>query len=51
VDPTTGKREEESKSFVVRGLIKQTENLNIDNSAVINTDVGNALFHKSGKFD
>jgi len=51
VDPTTVKREEESKSFVVRGLIKQTENLNIDNSAVINTDVGNALFHKSGKFD
>jgi putative ABC transport system permease protein len=51
VDPTTGKRESDSKSFVVRGIIKQTGNPNIDNSAVIGTDVGNALFHKSGKFD
>jgi len=51
VDPTTGKRESDSKSFVVRGIIKQTGNPNIDNSAVIDTDVGNALFHKSGKFD
>ena len=51
VDPTTGKREQESKSFVVRGIIKQTGNPNIDNSAVIDTEVGNALFHKSGKFD
>ena len=51
VDPTTGKRESDSKSFAVRGIIKQTGNPNIDNSAVINTEVGNALFHKSGKFD
>ncbi len=51
VDPTTGKRESDSKSFVVRGIIKQTGNPNIDNSAVIDTEVGNALFHKSGKFD
>jgi putative ABC transport system permease protein len=51
VDPTTGKREQESKSFVVRGIIKQTGNPNIDNSAVIDTEIGNALFHKSGKFD
>ena len=51
VDPTRGKRESDSKSFVVRGIIKQTGNPNIDNSAVIDTDVGNALFHKSGKFD
>jgi putative ABC transport system permease protein len=51
VDPTTGKRESDSKSFVVRGIIKPTGNPNIDNSAVIDTEVGNALFHKSGKFD
>ena len=51
VDPTTGKRDSDSKSFVVRGIIKQTGNPNIDNSAVIDTEVGNALFHKSGKFD
>jgi putative ABC transport system permease protein len=51
VDVTTGKRELESKSFIVRGIIKETGNPNIDNSAIINTQVGNALFHKSGKFD
>ncbi len=51
VDATTGKREEESKSFIVRGIIKETGNPNIDNSAIIDTQVGNTLFHKSGKFD
>ena len=51
VDTTTGKREEDSKSFIVRGIIKETGNPNIDNSAIIDTQVGNTLFHKSGKFD
>jgi putative ABC transport system permease protein len=51
VDLTTGKRELESKSFIVRGIIKDTGNPNIDNSAIIDTRVGDALFHKSGKFD
>ncbi|MGD9533989.1 MAG: ABC transporter permease [Candidatus Nitrosocosmicus sp.] len=51
VDPITGDQDEEVKSFVVRGIMKPTGNPTIDNAVVIDTQVGNSLFHKSGKFD
>jgi putative ABC transport system permease protein len=46
-----GNQQEESKSFVVRGIIKPAGNPTIDNAVVFNEDAGNALMHKSGKFD
>jgi putative ABC transport system permease protein len=51
VDEVTGERDTEEKSFVVRAIMKPTGNPNVDNAVVINTQVGNTLFHKSGKFD
>ena len=51
VDPVTGDEDEEVKSFVVRAIMKSTGNPNIDNAVVINPQVANTLFHKSGKFD
>jgi len=46
-----GNQQEESRSFVVRGIMKPTGNPTIDNAVVFNEDAGNALMHKSGKFD
>jgi len=51
VDPITGNREEETKSFVIRAIIKQSGNPNIDKAVVINEHIGNTFLHKSGKFD
>lgn len=51
VDPDTGEEEEESRSFVVRGIMEQTGNPIIDRAVVINQAVGNALLQKSLKFD
>jgi putative ABC transport system permease protein len=46
-----GSQQEESRSFVVRGIMKPTGNPTIDNAVVFNEDAGNALMHKSGKYD
>src|SRR5215207_7256038 len=46
-----GNQQEESRSFVVRGIMKATGNPTIDNAVVFNEDAGNALMHKSGKYD
>jgi putative ABC transport system permease protein len=46
-----GDQQEESRSFVVRGIMKPTGNPTIDNAVVFNEDAGNALMHKSGRFD
>jgi putative ABC transport system permease protein len=46
-----GDQQEESRSFVVRGIIKPAGNPTIDNAVVFNEDAGNALMHKSGKYD
>ena len=46
-----GKQQEEVRSFVVRGIMKPTGNPTIDNAVVFNRDTGNALMHKSGKYD
>ena len=51
VDPITGNRETETKSFVIRAIIKQSGNPNIDKAVIINEQIGNTLLHKSGKFD
>jgi putative ABC transport system permease protein len=46
-----GNQQEETRSFVVRGIMKPTGNPTIDNAVVFNRDAGNALMHKSGKYD
>jgi putative ABC transport system permease protein len=46
-----GMQQEEVRSFVVRGIMKPTGNPTIDNAVVFNRDAGNALMHKSGKYD
>ena len=51
VDPDTGQQKEESKNFVITGIMKETGNPTIDNGIVINPQAGNSLLHKSGKFD
>jgi putative ABC transport system permease protein len=51
VDDKTGKQEEESKNFVVSGIVKSTGNPTIDDAVVINLDAGNTLLQKAGKYD
>ncbi|MGN6346582.1 MAG: ABC transporter permease [Candidatus Nitrosocosmicus sp.] len=51
VDPITGQQKEESKNFVVSGIMKETGNPTIDNGIVINLQAGNSLLQKSGKYD
>ena len=51
VDPQTGESEQETKNFVVSGILESTGNPTIDEALVINEDSGNALFQKAGKFD
>jgi putative ABC transport system permease protein len=46
-----GDQQEESRSFVIRGIMKPTGNPTIDNAVVFNEDTGNALMHKSGRYD
>jgi putative ABC transport system permease protein len=46
-----GKQQQEFRSFVVRGIMKPTGNPTIDKAVVFNRDTGNALMHKSGKYD
>jgi putative ABC transport system permease protein len=51
VEQNTGKNKEQSKSFVISGVIQPTGNNFIDRSVIINEATGNSLFHKSGKYD
>jgi putative ABC transport system permease protein len=51
VDPQTGESEQETKNFVVSGIMESTGNPTIDEALVINEESGNALFQKAGKFD
>jgi putative ABC transport system permease protein len=51
VDEDTGESEEETKSFVVRGIMEPTGNPTIDRAVVMDDSVGNALLQKSGKYD
>jgi putative ABC transport system permease protein len=49
-DRNTGEEKEESKSFIVSGIMKETGNMMIDRSLIINQVAGNSLFHESNKY-
>jgi putative ABC transport system permease protein len=51
VDADTGIQKEQSKNFIITGIMKETGNPTIDNGIVINLQAGNSLLQKSGKFD
>ncbi len=51
VDPTSGRLKEESKNFIVTGIMKPTGNPTVDSGIVINLQAGNSILQKSGKFD
>ncbi|HZC21311.1 MAG TPA: FtsX-like permease family protein [Nitrososphaeraceae archaeon] len=51
VDANTGIQKEQSKNFIITGIMKETGNPTIDNGVVINLQAGNSLLQKSGKFD
>jgi putative ABC transport system permease protein len=51
VDPDTRKQKEESKSFVVSGIMLPTGNPTIDNAVVFNRISGEAFLNKAGKYD
>jgi putative ABC transport system permease protein len=51
VDAETGEAKEETKSFVVRGIIKSTGNPTIDNAVVIGLQSGDKLLQRAGKYD
>jgi len=50
-DPTTGKLQTASRSFVVTGVMQPTGNNQIDKAVIINEATANSLFHKAGKYD
>lgn len=51
VGPQTDKSEEETKNFVVSGIMESTGNPTIDEALVINEESGNLLLQKTGQFD
>jgi putative ABC transport system permease protein len=51
VDTNTGQTKDESKSFVISGIIQPSGNNQIDRAVIINEASGNSLFHKAGKHD
>jgi putative ABC transport system permease protein len=51
VDSDTGEQKQESKNFIITGIMKETGNPTIDNGIIINLQAGNSLLQKSGKFD
>jgi putative ABC transport system permease protein len=51
VEPETGEAKEESKSFVVRGVIESTGNPTIDNAVVVGLQAGDTLLQRAGKYD
>jgi putative ABC transport system permease protein len=51
VDPDAGKLEEETKTFIVTGMMLPTGNNILDSQAIIDTGVGNSLFHKMNRYD
>lgn len=50
-DPYTGASKQEVRSFIVRGIIQQTGNNNIDRAVIISPDTANSLLRKNGIFD
>jgi putative ABC transport system permease protein len=50
-DPYTGEQKQESRSFIIRGVMAQTGNPNIDRSVIISPAIANSLLHKNGRYD
>ena len=50
-DPTTGKLQHQSRSFLISAIMEPTGNTYIDKSIIINLPTGNSLFKKGGKYD
>ena len=48
---TNGKSQQQSRSFVVSGVLQSTGYNQIDRAVIINAPTGNQIFHKSGKYD
>ena len=46
-----GNTQENSKNFVVSGIMELTGNPTIDNAIVINLEAGNSLLQRAGKYD
>jgi putative ABC transport system permease protein len=50
-DPTTGKLQQKSRSFVISAIMQPTGNTYIDKFIIINLPTANSLFKKGGKYD
>ncbi|MGY5148734.1 MAG: ABC transporter permease [Candidatus Nitrosopumilus sp. bin_68KS] len=48
---TDGEQQEDSRTFVVSGILKESGDRTLDRSVIINENVGNTFLKKSGKFD
>lgn len=48
-DPSTGKLQHQSRSFVISAIMQPSGNSYIDRSVIINLPTGNSLFKKGGK--
>jgi len=48
---SAGNQKQESKSFLVTGIMQLSGNNQVDQAVIINQAAGNSFFHKSGKFD
>jgi len=46
-----GKSQQQSRSFIVSGVLQSTGYNQIDRAVIINEPTGNQIFHKSGKYD
>lgn len=46
-----GNTQENSKNFVVSGIMESTGNPTVDSAIVINIDAGNSLLQRAGKYD
>jgi len=51
VDQTTGKQDEEVKSFIVSGVMLLTGSNQLDNALVMNMSAGDSLLHRGGRYD
>ena len=50
-DPYTGEDKTETRPFIIRGVIAQTGNPNIDRAVIVTPEIANALLHKNGRYD
>ena len=50
-EPSTGRLQQQSRSFVISAIMEPSGNSYIDRSVIINVPTGNSLFKKGGKYD